>query len=190
MKVRDSGMPDEKLWNTFFNPVEILQKLRMDKNTSNVVEFGSGYGTFTLAAASIINGKLYAIEMEVEMIAVLQNKMKDNSIKNIEIVQRDFLSEGTGLKEKSVDYAILFNILHHEEPIELLKEAHRILIPNGIVSVIHWIYDESTPRGPSLDIRPKPEDCRNWLEQSGFKVISTIIDLPPYHYGILGEKEI
>lgn len=188
MKVRESGMPDEKLWNSFFNPVKILQKLSLDKYISNVVEFGSGYGTFTLPAASIINGNLYAIEIEDEMITVLQKKIKRNLIKNIEIVQRDFLSEGTGLKNNSVDYAMLFNILHHEEPIELLKEAHRILTPNGTVSVIHWKYDESTPRGPSLDIRPKPEECRNWLKQAGFKIESADIDLPPYHYGILGKK--
>lgn len=183
-------MPDEKLWNTFFNPGAILPKLSLDKNILNVVEFGSGYGTFTLPAASIINGKLYAIEIDDEMIAGLQKKIKSNSIKNVEIVHRDFLSEGTGLKNNSVDYAMLFNILHHEEPIELLKEVYRILITNGTLAVIHWRYDEKTPRGPSLDIRPKPEDCCKWLNQAGFKIENAYIDLPPYHYGILGKKEI
>ncbi len=67
-------------------------------------------------------------------------------------------------KDNSVDYVMLFNILHAEDPVSLLKEAHRILKRDAKVGVIHWIYSDSTPRGPSLDIRPKPHQCIQWME--------------------------
>jgi ubiquinone/menaquinone biosynthesis C-methylase UbiE len=53
-----------------------------------------------------------------------------------------------------VDYAMLFNILHAEQPERLLREARRILAPHGLLGIIHWNYDPSTPRGPSMEIRP------------------------------------
>ena len=56
---------------------------------------------------------------------------------------------GAGLPGESVDYAMLFNILHAEDPQVLLCEARRILRPAGRVAVMHWNHDPNTPRGPS-----------------------------------------
>ena len=84
---------------------------------------------------------------------------------------------------------MLFNILHAEQPLLLLHEAWRILKPGGRVAVIHWNYDPTTPRGPSMDIRPHPEDCLHWTEEAGFVVEEGVIDLPPYHYGLIGRKK-
>ena len=83
---------------------------------------------------------------------------------------------------------MLFNILHTEVPLALLQEAYRILEPMGKVGLIHWNYDPSTPRGPSMDIRPRPEQCQQWMKSAGFDLIKPLVDLPPYHYGILGQK--
>ncbi len=80
---------------------------------------------------------------------------------------------------------MLFNILHGEDPVGLLAEAKRNLCPSGLLGVIHWNYDETTPRGPPLDIRPRPEQCLGWAKEAGFTADSDIIDLPPYHYGMV-----
>ncbi len=183
MKARDSGMPDEKMWGKFFNPKKILESLGIDNKTENVAEFGCGYGTFTIPAAKIIKGKIFALDIEPEMIAITKNKADQQKLKNIEAVLRDFIAEGSGLKDKSLDYVMLFNILHLEEPVELLIEAHRILKNNGKVGIIHWNYDPATPRGPAMDIRPKPEQCIQWAEEAGF-FKPVLFDLKPYHYGI------
>jgi hypothetical protein len=52
----------------------------------------------------------------------------------------------------------------------------------GTLGIMHWNYDPSTPRGPSMDIRPRPEQCRKWAEQIGFQA-ARLVDLPPHHYG-------
>lgn len=188
MKVRESGMPDESLWQKFFNIEMIFEKLKIDHSLNDIVEFGSGYGTFTILAAKIIKGKIFALEIDPVMISILMNKISALSISNIVLKQIDFMENGTGLENNSVDYAMLFNILHAEQPIALLKEAYRVLKPNGKVGIIHWIHSSNTPRGPSLDIRPTPLQCVNWLLKANFKILKKEIDLPPYHYGILGIK--
>ena len=84
---------------------------------------------------------------------------------------------------------MLFNILHHAEPLELLKEAYRILKPHGKAGLIHWNYDRTTPRGPEMSIRPKPESMGEWAMQAGFTLEEDwLIDLPPFHYGLIGHK--
>jgi hypothetical protein len=90
------------------------------------------------------------------------------------------MDSGFGVK---ADAVLLFNILHCDRPIELLRRAADALRPGGEVLVIHWRYGE-TPRGPNLDIRPKPEQIAFWASVAGLEQISETIDLPPWHYGL------
>ena len=184
MKIRDSGMPERDMWEKFFSPETILRTLDMDANIINAVEFGCGYGTFTIPAARLIAEKLFAFYIEPEMVAITKEEAAKQGVRNIEVILRDFMLDGTGLKSESVDYAMLFNILHLENPVALLLEANRILRKDGKIGIIHWNYDSSTPRGPSMDIRPKPEDCIKWAESAGFGGVIQC-DLKPYHYGIV-----
>ncbi len=188
MKIRESGMPDERYWESFFDVDNIFTQLQINNKTKDLVEFGSGYGTFTIPAAKIIKGNVYALEIEPEMINNLEQKITGENLSNIKILHRDFAKDGTGLLGNSIDYVMLFNILHAESPDILLNEAFRILKPGGKAGIIHWINSSTTPRGPSLDIRPTPGQCVNWLIGAKFKIIKDEISLPPYHYGILSEK--
>ncbi len=162
MKVRESDLPKEELWTTYFNPQNILKQFGLSRKTKDVADFGCGYGTFTIPAAQIISGKIYALDIEIEMIQAVNAKAKDLNLENIEPIQRDFVSQGSGLKDSSLDFVMLFNILHLEKPTDLLKEAHRILKPRGKVGIIHWNYDPTTPSGPPIEIRPKQSKAENW----------------------------
>ncbi len=187
MKIRESGMPERVMWEKFFSPAKILATLGMNSKTGDVVEFGCGYGTFTIPAARIIKGKIYALDIEPDMIQITNEEAKKNGLNNVRTVLRDFMFEGTGLPDGSVDYVMLFNILHLEKPMVLINEAKRILREGGKLGIVHWNYDSKTPRGPSMDIRPKPEDCIKWAESAGFSG-ATRYDLKPYHYGITLRK--
>lgn len=183
MKIRESGMPDREMWEKFFNPVKILTTLGINSQTGDVAEFGCGYGTFTIPAAKIIKGQIYALDIEPDMIQLTNEEAKKKGLSNVQTVLRDFMADGSGLPDESVDYVTLFNILHLEKPMVLLIEARRILRNRAKLGIIHWNYDPSTPRGPSMDIRPKPEDCIKWAESAGFNG-AIRYDLKPYHFGI------
>jgi len=188
MKIRESGMPEESYWESFFDTQFILSQLQLDNKINDAVEFGSGYGTFTIPAAKIIKGNLYAFDIDPIMIERLNQRIIGTKLSNIKVINHDFVNEGTGLQDNSVDYVMLFNILHAENPGALLNEAHRILKPNGKAGVIHWIHSSITPRGPSLDIRPTSLQCVDWLLKANFKITNKEITLPPYHYGITANK--
>lgn len=187
MKIRESGMPREIIWEGFFNPVKILKTLCLNKDVCDVAEFGCGFGTFTIPAAELIRGKIYAIDIEPEMIKIVMKKAIEKKLDNIITSQRDFATQGTDLDSESVDYVMLFNILHGEAE-KILRESWRILKPNGKIGIIHWNYDPNTPRGPPMEIRIKPEQCINLAESHGFVYQSTY-DLKPYHFGIILRKQ-
>ncbi len=189
MKTRESGMPDEQMWEEYFNTEYILNSLGVINLSGNVVDFGCGYGTFTIPAAKRTKGLVYAIDIDEQMINITTEKVRKYELSNIKVIARDFFTKGTGLDDNCCEFAMLFNILHAENPIIILNEAKRILSNVGKVGVIHWNYDPSTPRGPSMNIRPRPEQCKNWIIEAGFTFDGKIIDLPPYHYGLVGRKE-
>ena len=72
----------------------------------------------------------------------------------------------------------------------LLKEAHRVLVFGGRLSIMHWRSDIPTPRGPSLDIRPTPEQCLAWMERVGFKDIDVSLrDCCPFHFALVASRQ-
>jgi SAM-dependent methyltransferase len=131
-----------------------------------------------------ISGTMYAMDIEPDLVSKVIEQGAVAQLANIEGITIDFVSDGTGLEDGSVDYVMLFNILHAEKPLSVLKEASRILRPNGKLGIIHWNYDSTTPRGPPMSIRPKPEECEEWAEKADFRLIKRC-DLKPYHYGLL-----
>jgi len=184
MKIRESGMPDKEVWEKFFSPTKILATLGLNSQTGDAAEFGCGYGTFTIPAAKVIKGEIYALDLEPDMVRITNEEAKKNGLTNVKAVLRDFIAAGSGLPGSSMDYVMLFNILHLKKPMVLINEAKRILREGGKLGIIHWNYDPLTPRGPSMDIRPKPDDCIKWAQQAGF-VDPKRFDLKPYHYGIV-----
>ncbi len=189
MKTRESDMPDEEAWESFFDLDRIFTALRVDRTVRDAVDFGCGYGTFAVPAAKRISGTIHCLDIEPAMIEECGRRAREMGCGNVKTHLRDFVGQGSGLPPDSVDLAMLFNIMHAEDPLALLGEARRILRPGGRVAVIHWNYDPATPRGPSMGIRPRPSECRLWIEQAGFSIEGGTIDLPPYHYGLLGLKQ-
>jgi ubiquinone/menaquinone biosynthesis C-methylase UbiE len=188
LKVRDSGMPAEDMWASFFNVELILSELNINSKISDLVEIGCGYGTFTIPSAKKINGNLYAFDIEEGMIKIVKQELKNRHIKNVILNQRDILTQTTGLADNSIDYVMLFNILHHESPDDFLNEAYRILKQDGKLGILHWRSDIPTPRGPDLSIRPKPAQILQWIDKQKFAIYKTPTVIIPYHFGLILSK--
>jgi SAM-dependent methyltransferase len=178
MRIRDSGMPDEAYWESLFDVPHILSRLDVAR-FRDVAELGCGYGTFSLPIAQRIEGTLFTYDIDLAMIARTRERTK-----GLRVVCefRDVMEQGFGVR---ADAILLFNILHCDDPIRSLQHAARAVRPGGKVLVIHWRHDIATPRGPNLDIRPRPEQIIEWAhETSALSLEGEVIDLPPWHYGL------
>lgn len=184
MKVRDSGMPPQDYWETLLDVPGILDAFGFGPATGDVGELGCGYGTFTLPLARRIRGTVHTLDIEAEMVALTQQRSAEAGLTNVKTELRDVLAAGFGPPAGSCDAALLFNILHAEESIALLRAARDVVRPGGLVAVIHWRSDIATPRGPSLDIRPRPEQIASSATRAGLTPEGDAFLLPPWHFGL------
>ncbi len=185
MKVRDSGMPDELSWERLFDVRLILDRLGV-VGLSDVTELGCGYGTFTVPVARRVTGTLHGYDMDGAMVARTRERAAEAGLPNVVIERRDVLADGFGVPLGSQDGCLLFNILHHDQPVAMLSAAAGTLRPHGRVFVIHWRHDAGTPRGPDLSIRPRPEQVVAWAGSAGLSCLrGEVHDLPPWHYGLV-----
>ena len=173
-------MPEESYWETLFDVDLVLDRLGIDRNLRDVAELGCGYGTFTVAVARAVTGMVYTFDFD----PVMAERTRERAIGlRVDCQLRDVMANGFGLT--GVDAVLLFNILHCDHPVALLNHAADAARPGGLVLMIHWRHGE-TPRGPTLDIRPRPEQVAEWAQQTGrLRVEGPVIDLPPWHYGLI-----
>ena len=61
-------------------------------------------------------------------------------------------------------------------------------IDSKIVDLVEIGSDISTPRGPDLNIRPKPEQITNWFDQQKFRIDKQPFIIEPYHFGLIISK--
>lgn len=190
MKLRESGMPAEDYWETLLDADAILARFRFDAATGDVAELGCGYGTFTIPLARRIGGSVRAFDIDAGMVERTTERAARAALENVVATRRDVLTEGYGLNNGSCAAALLFNILHGESPVELLQETAKVVRPGGTIAVIHWRTDIPTPRGPSADIRPGPDQILMWAKAArGLRLADGPFGLPPYHYGLILARE-
>src|ERR1035441_5715635 len=167
MKLRESGMPEEVYWETLFDVPLILDRLGIDARLKDVVELGCGYGTFTIPVTRRISGTVTMFDIDEAMVERTRQRAAAAGAYNVRYFVRDVFANGFGGEAGGKDACLLFNILHCEEPVRLLAEAARVVRPGGGVLVIHWRHDPPTPRGPNLEIRPRPEQIAGWAMETG-----------------------
>lgn len=191
MKTRESGMPEATHWNRFFNASKLIKTMFLNQQIQgDILEFGSGYGTFTVPASYLTLGKVYALDIEKNLIESLRKLCLEQKIQNIVCQEYDFIENALPFENNRFEHVMIYNLLHLENPHTLLNEAKRVLKNKGILSIIHWRSDINTPRGPSLNIRPTPFQCTQWLEEVGFKNIQNknLEASASYHFGIIAYK--
>lgn len=172
MRIRDSGMPDETYWETLFDVPLTISRFNIQQYR-DVAELGCGYGTFSIPVSKAISGTLYTYDVDS---AMLDRTRRRGIGFRIVCEQRDVMELGFGVQ---VDAVLLFNILHCEQPVKLLRYAAESA---SEILITHWQFGD-TPRGPSLDIRPRPEQVAEWAADVGLQT-SEVIELPPWHYGL------
>lgn len=89
------------------------------------------------------------------MISLVEQRARDARRANVRADVRDFVEHGTRVPDGSLSHVMAFNQLHIEDPLVLLREAHRILQPGGSLSAIHGRsapYHYGLPVSPTADV--------------------------------------
>jgi ubiquinone/menaquinone biosynthesis C-methylase UbiE len=117
----------------FMSPESVLKEVDIKPGFS-ILDYGCGPGSYSIAAAEIVgpSGKVYALDIHPQSAEKIRNVASKKGLKNIETICSNC---STGLPEESVDVVILYDIFHMlSDPDEVLKELHRVLKADGILS--------------------------------------------------------
>jgi len=189
MQFRESGMPAQTYWESLLDAPAILDAFGFDAATGDVAELGCGYGTFTLSLAQRISGRVHAIDIDPAMVGVTRERAILAGLSNVRATVADVNAGGFGCPAASCEVCLLFNILHCESPVDVLRAAREVVRPGGLVAVIHWRSDVPTPRGPDLAIRPRPEQIAEWATAASLTVEGLPLTLAPWHFGLRLRRE-
>ena len=119
----------------FFLPRKnVLQEVGI-KPGFHVLDYGCGPGSYIIPLAELVgkSGKIYALDTHPLAIQRVQSIASKKQLTNVETICSDCK---TGLPDKCIDVALLYDTLHGlSEPNEVLAELHRVLKPDGILSL-------------------------------------------------------
>jgi len=99
------------------------------------LDYGCGPGSYICHLAELVgkSGKIYALDIHPLAIQKVQRITSKKQLRNVATIHSNCK---TGLPDNSVDAILLYDILHNlSDADEVLEELHRVLKPNGILSV-------------------------------------------------------
>jgi ubiquinone/menaquinone biosynthesis C-methylase UbiE len=122
-----------KIRDLFLPPRNILKEAEI-KPGFHVLDYGCGPGSYSIAAAELVGttGKVYALDINSLAIQQVKRSALRKRVTNIETIRSDC---ATGLENSSIDVVLLYDTFHTlRNPNSVLKELHRVLKLNGILS--------------------------------------------------------
>jgi ubiquinone/menaquinone biosynthesis C-methylase UbiE len=123
-----------KIRNAFKPRSRILKEVGI-KPGSRVLDYGCGPGSYVMPVIKLIgdSGVLYALDIHPMAIQTVQALASKKGLSNVQVISSDC---DTGLKDESIDVVLLYDIVHElKNRDEVLAELHRVLKPEGILSV-------------------------------------------------------
>jgi ubiquinone/menaquinone biosynthesis C-methylase UbiE len=127
-------------------PTKLLDALKLKEGIVVAdVGAGSGYFTFRLSERVGAKGKVLAVDIQKEMLAIIRKRMKERQVKNIELI------EGTEtdpkLPAEAVDLILMVDVYHEfSHPWEMTTAMVKALKPGGrLVFVEYRLEDPKVP---------------------------------------------
>lgn len=174
----------------FSDPKNNIKQFSL-KDGDIVADLGSGQGYYSLSASTAVgaNGKVYAIDIDSEILKRLKSETDSKKIKNLEIITGDLERVG-GIKlgDASCDAVIAANVFFQVRNKDaFVKEIRRVLKPHGRVLVIDW-KDSFSGMGPAKNKLLLPDMARHFFEVHDFIYMKDIL-AGEHHYGIIFKKQ-
>ena len=132
-----------------------------------VADIGCGPGFFTVPLAKfLVNGKVYALDIDDEMLAECREQVAKARMGNVEILKCDEYS--FPLEPGSVDGAFLaFVVQQVADRPRFLSAVRELLTPGGWCTVLEW-YKKETETGPPLEWRMDPSLLEETAREAGY----------------------
>ena len=155
--------------DAYQKPQEVVKALNIKEGEVIAdIGAGSGYFTFRLAQAVGRTGRVYAVDINADMIRHLNRRVRDMKVENVVTIL--CAPDDPLLCDGSVNRVFICDTWHHIEGhphyLALLK---KMLKPGGEVIMVDF-KKEQTPIGPPMQMRIARDDLVREMESNGFEL--------------------
>jgi len=169
-------------------PEEVVRKLELQPGQV-IADLGAGSGYFTVRFARAVGptGKVFAIDVDPQMLAYVARRAKEERLDNVQTVLA--ASNDPKLAPASVDLIFIANTLHHiadrEKYYPLLARA---LKPGGRFANIDF-HKRPLPVGPPIGMKIAESDMIKEAQAAGFRLVREF-DFLKYQYFLVFDRPI
>ena len=161
------------------NSALLLKNLNL-KSGMNVADIGAGSGYYTsLIAKRIENGKVYAVDVEPQMILFLNERIKEEKLSNVVTVLGS--EKSTALPSSSIDMMLLVDVYHEFSfPYEMGQSMYNALKPEGRLVLVEFRSEDETVPIKTIHKMSEAQSVKE-LKAVGFRLEKNISNLPWQH---------
>ncbi len=140
---------------------------------------GSGYYTFRMAR-KVPDGKVFAVDIQPEMLDIMRRKIRNEEIGNVELVKGE--EKSPRLAENSVDMVLMVDVYHElSYPKEMMQEVVKALKPGGRFVLLE--YRKEDPNVPIKRLHKMSEEqAVKEMKAVGLRLRENIDNLPWQHF--------
>lgn len=156
----------------------------------HVADFGAGSGAYVFALAEAMQGegKVFAIDVQQDLLRRIHNEAHRRHFKNVHIIWGDLERAGAAkLADGTIDLVLISNLLFQvEDKQAVVREAMRILAPGGKVALIDWS-ESFGGMGPRKQDVVSREEGVALLAREGFTEAAPF-SAGAHHWGLIAHK--
>ncbi len=172
---KEFDKPERDAWQ---KPDEVVEALHLDRAAS-VADVGAGTGYFSARIAKRIpEGKVFAADVEPDMVRYLRERAEREQLSNLAPVQA---SADAANLPTPVDLVLVVDTYHHiGHRVAYFSKLKSSLRPGGRLAVIDFRKD--SPVGPPVEHRIPPEKVTEELAAAGFTPVESYDFLPRQYF--------
>jgi ubiquinone/menaquinone biosynthesis C-methylase UbiE len=148
---------------------------------STVADVGAGSGYMTVKMAKRVGptGKVYANDIQPEMLALLRQRLVREKVSNVDLVLGTF--DDPKLPAGTIDLILMVDVYHEfSEPQQMLRHMHEQLKPGGRLVLLE--YRKEDPAIPiRLDHKMTVAEAKMEVEAEGYTLSKVDEVLPRQH---------
>lgn len=171
------------------DPASNIYKLPVEPGMK-VAEFGAGSGAYVFELSKRVGsaGKVYALDVQKDILGRLELEARNQHLNNIEYVHADFeKAGGSKLADASLDFVLLANTMFLlESKYSGLVEIKRVLKSGGKLAIIEWS-GSFGGIGPKSDQIVSDTEAKDICAQAGLEFESAF-SAGERHYGLIFAK--
>jgi predicted methyltransferase len=170
-------------------PGEVIKTMGL-KDGDLVADLGCGTGYFArrMARAVAPSGRVYAVDIQPEMLERMKPLLEQEKITNVLPVLG--LPDDPRLPKGGLDWILLVDVYHEfQQPKPMLARMRESLKPNGRVALVEYRLEGDSALHIRAEHRMSPEQVLAEWGPAGFRLVARHEFLPTQHFFVFAKAD-